>query len=214
MTPTDTFQSSRPLRGATPVASRSALTREEFQSSRPLRGATSIRPSLASSRRLFQSSRPLRGATSAARKAAMPEALFQSSRPLRGATSTSCWRGPRWNHFNPRAPYGARPNRLFQPGEFGNFNPRAPYGARQQKCTKIACVFAITDKGQMLFPLSSAVCQDARSGSRRKQRRNPVRTVPKIPYACSSHYRIIGSSGRYVCLQPKCSILLSYFFPR
>ena len=117
-------------------------------------------------------------------------------------------------HFNPRAPYGARPSPVPSTTKKSHFNPRAPYGARQQKCIKIACVFAITDKGQMLFPPSSAVCQDARSGSRRKPQRPPVRTVPKIPYACSSHYRIIGSSGRYVCLQPKCSILLSYFFPR
>ena len=128
----------------------------------------------------------------------------------RWRSATSPWRAD----FNPRAPCGARRSWSRRRVPRRNFNPRAPCGARQQKCTKIACVFAITDKGQMLFPLSSAVCQDARSGSRRKQRRNPVRTVPKIPYACSSHYRIIGSSGRYVCLQPKCSILLSYFFPR
>ena len=140
---------------------------------------------------------------------------FQSSRPLRGATFFSPPIRGHLPDFNPRAPYGARPPGFYDRREIVmNFNPRAPYGARQQKYTKIACVFAITDKRQMLFPLSSAVCQDAGSGSRRKPRRNPVRTVPKILYARSSHYRIIGSSGRYVCLQPKCSILLSYFFPR
>ena len=32
--------------------------------------------------------------------------------------------------------------------------------------------------------------------------------------ASPSHYRMSGSSGRYACLQPKCSILHSYFFPR
>ena len=36
----------------------------------------------------------------------------------------------------------------------------------------------------------------------------------KFLRAFASHYKIIGSSGRYVCLQPKCSILLSYFFPK
>ena len=185
-----------------------------FQSSRPLRGATiPCWPSILDGPP-FQSSRPLRGATMSQTTDTHADFIFQSSRPLRGATS-SAGPGPgACLHFNPRAPCGARPASLPSCSRAPNFNPRAPCGARQQKCTKIACVFAITDKGQMLFPLSSAVCQDARSGSRRKQRRNPVRTVPKIPYACSSHYRIIGSSGRYVCLQPKCSILLSYFFPR
>ena len=193
---------------------RRQLRNQRFQSSRPLRGAT---PSAASGVRWPPHFNPR--APCGARRPQTGEIDLDMRisilAPLAGRDEAKFTTWRRLEYFNPRAPCGARPRCCRAAwSSRGNFNPRAPCGARQQKCTKIACVFAITDKGQMLFPLSSAVCQDARSGSRRKQRRNPVRTVPKIPYACSSHYRIIGSSGRYVCLQPKCSILLSYFFPR
>ena len=87
-----------------------------------------------------------------------PAWLFQSTRPVRGETSrrNSCF--DRRCHFNPLAPYGARPaprrsisrRKHFNPlAPYGarpeysgaprvdrwHFNPLAPYGARQQKCT-------------------------------------------------------------------------------
>ena len=56
---------------------------------------------------------------------------FQSSRPLRGATMTIDIQPDDLNHFNPRAPYGARPYGGAQtPARKTDFNPRAPYGAR------------------------------------------------------------------------------------
>ena len=61
---------------------------------------------------VFQSTRPIRGATVSWRSRSRRFAPFQSTRPIRGAT------GPQWAksrqrwHFNPRAPYGARPKPL------------------------------------------------------------------------------------------------------
>ena len=78
---------------------------------------------------------------------------FQSTRPIRGATAQGLQVAPIREHFNPRAPYGARPHVdtlllyvqaisihaphtgrdpgfLNFPLILSNFNPRAPYGAR------------------------------------------------------------------------------------
>ena len=57
-----------------------------FQSTRPLRGATSLNPALLVMR-LFQSTRPLRGATSGRPRRSRKLNRFQSTRPLRGATA-------------------------------------------------------------------------------------------------------------------------------
>ena len=85
--------------------------------------------------------------------------IFQSTRPIRGATSAAARRSSPMRHFNPRAPYGARPSTtnettwaaLFQStrpirgatrrydlpaGTQLYFNPRAPYGARQYMAVK------------------------------------------------------------------------------
>ena len=85
--------------------------------------------------------------------AAAPAPQFQSTRPVWGATPADLT-GKRGNyHFNPRAPYGARPVLVFArlvilqfqstrpvwgatapaasfTPRTGDFNPRAPYGAR------------------------------------------------------------------------------------
>ena len=81
----------------------------KFQSTRPLRGATPCRWRSEWSR-VFQSTRPLRGATGAAGtpNAITPE--FQSTRPLRGATPPAHHLPRDPVYFNPRAPCGARPN--------------------------------------------------------------------------------------------------------
>ena len=100
------FQSTRPLRGATPghgrrgnvlpisihaplagrdtPSHRGFITSSLFQSTRPLRGATPT-PSWSTSPPEFQSTRPLRGATATITTYSNCE-IFQSTRPLRGAT--------------------------------------------------------------------------------------------------------------------------------
>ena len=46
-----------------------------------------------------------------------------------------------FKHFNPRAPYGARPQKLQEKyTKLNNFNPRAPYGARLIKSVKYKCI--------------------------------------------------------------------------
>ena len=145
-----------------------------FQSTRPVWGATTSTKCLLSYKILFQSTRPVWGATLGE---FLPEpdetisihaprmgrdytfgwhfiqyGVFQSTRPVWGATSTSIrccgWqcisihaprmgrdrsfsgRMPRSLNFNPRAPYGARLEPGKSPAHFLHFNPRAPYGAR------------------------------------------------------------------------------------
>ena len=102
-----TFQSTRPLRGATSIC-KLIRTELEFQSTRPLRGATSSanassapqsnfnprapcgarrrRSRPRSSPSAFQSTRPLRGATDVLVEF-RDGSKFQSTRPLRGATA-------------------------------------------------------------------------------------------------------------------------------
>ena len=60
--------------------------------------------------------------------------LFQSTRPLRGATELDDNSHNTPEHFNPRAPCGARPQEVFIEVEGINFNPRAPCGARLPHC--------------------------------------------------------------------------------
>ena len=81
---------------------------------------------------------------------------FQSTRPIRGATIPATTGATSSNHFNPRAPYGARHNPFNEVGSSlpisihaphtgrdcsrspprcsrrAYFNPRAPYGARRR----------------------------------------------------------------------------------
>ena len=55
--------------------------------------------------------------------------VFQPTRPLRGATGR-IYAALLRQHFNPRAPCGARPMRLRGANGIMYFNPRAPCGAR------------------------------------------------------------------------------------
>ena len=101
------FQSTLPLRGATPSRKRSTSTPSGFQSTLPLRGATRflaasqdrlrnfnphspcgerlIRYGILTLSILFQSTLPLRGATHDS-NASSSFCIFQSTLPLRGAT--------------------------------------------------------------------------------------------------------------------------------
>ena len=146
------FQSTRPVRGATCGPHRRPQGRLAFQSTRPVRGATPLSADLRKGRK-FQSTRPVRGAT-LIECHTLPSCVFQSTRPVRGATRGKAGlrqqraisiHAPRTGrdripsparscdcHFNPRAPYGARPEArgLDRSAARKNFNPRAPYGAR------------------------------------------------------------------------------------
>ena len=128
--------------------------------------------------------------------------VFQSSRPLRGATRAGQIR----QHSAPisiLAPLTGRdPESGTRKGRRLNFNPRAPYGARQQKYTKIACVFAITDKGQMLFPRQAPPVRTLFEGA--GGNRNDTRCEPSRKYRMLA-LRTTGSSapleGMFVCSQ-------------
>ena len=92
--------------GARPRSSTNARSPLSFQSTRPVRGATSVLLPLATPA-MFQSTRPVRGATGA-RIFSDGDNRFQSTRPVRGATRAV---SPIWTLrrcFNPRAPCGAR----------------------------------------------------------------------------------------------------------
>ena len=102
------FQSTRPMRGATPASpARSGgygnfnprapcgarpnsisieLCDAKFQSTRPMRGATVIVWPYLNQFVTFQSTRPMRGATLFMRISSCPSG-FQSTRPMRGATA-------------------------------------------------------------------------------------------------------------------------------
>ena len=56
----------------------------------------------------FQSTRPSRGATFFSREQIFDVCIFQSTRPSRGATETVSVARVHADHFNPRAPRGAR----------------------------------------------------------------------------------------------------------
>ena len=140
--------------------------------------------------------------------------------------------------FNPRAPCGARPglrrrgagesdisthaplagrdfceaSPLFKPFRIST---HAPLAGRDSKSVQITMhIFAITDKFQMLLhrmPPVRAFCSFLMQENHADFGCEPPKWSLR---ACASHYKIIGSSGRYVCLQPKCSILFSYFLPK
>ena len=121
------FQSTLPLRGATP-ASRRLRDMIEFQSTLPLRGATrlllqpppfvniSIHTPLAGSDRTMTPIRPL-------------ARLFQSTLPLRGATPSNAVNNAS-SDFNPHSPCGERLLPCVADGMRTYFNPHSPCGER------------------------------------------------------------------------------------
>ena len=106
-----------------------------FQSPRPLRGATTLNSLLALPNG-FQPTRPLRGATYDDSCNGTWLLIFQPTRPLRGATSCPRCRCSRWDSISTHAPLAGRDQPACRvPPSRQHFNPRAPCGARQQKCT-------------------------------------------------------------------------------
>ena len=80
---------------------------------------------------VFQSTRPIRGATFIGVGACVSGLLFQSTRPIRGATPPFAGIAPVMN-ISIHAPHTGRDHRTeIHPRRIsGDFNPRAPYGAR------------------------------------------------------------------------------------
>ena len=123
------FQPTRPLRGATLKAFGTASSLLLFQPTRPLRGATCGHRISAGACRIsthaplagrdysvnlidrfpvISTHAPLAGRDSVKATANSAKALFQPTRPLRGATRRCGKYGKTNQHFNPRAPCGAR----------------------------------------------------------------------------------------------------------
>ena len=162
---------------------------------------------------------------------------FNPHAPFEARRRSLLQRSSCWANFNPRAPCGARPKpygaqpqrQRFQPtrplrGATSRLRPlnqrktistHAPLAGRDSKSVQITMhIFAITDKFQMLLhrmPPVRAFCSFLMQENHADFGCEPPKWSLR---ACASHYKIIGSSGRYVCLQPKCSILFSYFLPK
>ena len=141
-----------PLAGRDAIRDAVANGTMPFQSTRPLRGATPALPCVMRDQSYFNPRAPC-GARPLPTGTPMLSTRFQSTRPLRGATSVVVVRDRLHQNFNPRAPCGARPARGLLPpltvkisihaplaGRDGlsraarihyiYFNPRAPCGAR------------------------------------------------------------------------------------
>ena len=123
------FQSTRPIRGATPLRGHTSR-KLAISIHAPHTGRDLMHKGTSAASWSFQSTRPIRGATvaCAARKSAPiisihaphtgrdvfsarrgpPLLAFQSTRPIRGATLPSYFSSSPSANFNPRAPYGAR----------------------------------------------------------------------------------------------------------
>ena len=127
----NTFQSTRPIRGATnPSTSLPNNACKNFNPRAPY-GARPHISSTSAEQRGFQSTRPIRGATGECLPAGTALLLFQSTRPIRGATVAANGTISRIR-ISIHAPHTGRDLILNFPGcyRFRDFNPRAPYGAR------------------------------------------------------------------------------------
>ena len=157
---------------------------------------------------------PLAGRDQEFLQIAITSTTFQSTRPSRGATIWAMTAITTWKFQSTRPSRGATRmfSRLTLEGLY--FNPRAPRGARQQMCTKITYIFALTHKRNTFSCQTPSVRALSKKLSGRFSHK--IRCEPPCKTLCAAapHYTISVPSGRYVCLQPKCSILLSYFFPK
>ena len=148
------FQSTPPVRGATPTPLVAALNCSIFQSTPPVRGATCRRVIDSRWAMWFQSTPPVRGATTRVSWRLQHWQAFQSTPPVRGATFLDNSRGTRskisihapraggdvtgivgsagWLLFQSTPPVrGATKSAYRLDGAAGNFNPRPPCGGRQ-----------------------------------------------------------------------------------
>ena len=118
--------------------------------------------------------------------------FFQSTRPARGATGKLRFF---FNHLI--------------------ISIHAPREGRDSKSKQISShIFAKKSWIPDIFAQNAAFQSALPLADRQKLLYLRCEPLRKFLRACASHYKIIGSSGRYVCLQPKCSILFSYFLPK
>ena len=146
------FQSTRPIRGATrrtaqvdgiyryfnpraPYGARRPggafhfVARSDFNPRAPY-GARSIDDVLVHTRVLISIHAPHTGRDSEVPGDSGASSAFQSTRPIRGATLRHQRRARRGRHFNPRAPYGARPGRYIVMREYKQISIHAPHTGR------------------------------------------------------------------------------------
>ena len=147
------FQSTRPIRGATPMGA-STTSPIGFQSTRPIRGATILHTALPYNRQHFNPRAPYGARLNSLVHSTDDIAQFQSTRPIRGATTIGSF-SSRSKMISIHAPHTGRDKSTpfalaakyaFQstrpirgatcwhettPVSILYFNPRAPYGARQ-----------------------------------------------------------------------------------
>ena len=189
------FQSTRPIRGATARRSTPSGAPASFQSTRPIRGATCCCPRGAGQRRHFNprapyGARPERDVvervvmaisihaphTGRDRRAASSmiwSLSFQSTRPIRGATSTTGGSESDVLFQSTRPIRGATtPTSTSSPGKT-NFNPRAPYGARPSRAS---CWSSFRRPFQSTRPIRGATSWSIRQNS------SPANFNPRAPY--------------------------------
>ena len=110
--------------GARPSKSTKAITASTFQSTRPVRGAT-LKPITANMIVEFQSTRPVRGATTPGKPPTLyPDISIHAPRAGRDNSGSSGWQLA--DDFNPRAPCGARPRFTWPAGYDTTFQSTRP----------------------------------------------------------------------------------------
>ncbi len=128
------FQSTRPIRGATPLAI-SARPYTPYFNPRAPYGARQPPEGRHDGQRYFNPRAPY-GARPPYTGEGLQVGTISIHAPHTGRDAPeTAGRLPLTPYFNPRAPYGARLRCLcLHQNLYRHFNPRAPYGARQQKC--------------------------------------------------------------------------------
>ena len=118
--------------GARPPKGGTKVVTDRFQSTRPMRGATDRRPRTAD-RVSISIHAPHAGRDNLRMRSTVPNQHFNPRAPC-GARRNSCILSKISHHFNPRAPCGARrtPISSIRRRE-SDFNPRAPCGARHHE---------------------------------------------------------------------------------
>ncbi len=120
-----TFQSTLPLRGATPIQARRAATLE-ISIHAPLAGSDAAARWKWIWKLRISIHAPLAGSDATTRRASRPSARFQSTLPLRGATGAGDVADGRRLDFNPRSPCGERRRSLWRLKKSGLISIHAP----------------------------------------------------------------------------------------
>ena len=207
------FQSTHP-RGVRRAVFGGNSIPEKFQSTHP-RGVRPLVHLEVVAHGVISIHAPARGATGGSEPARLSRHISIHA-PARGATRRLSGLNITASHFNPRTREGCDCGFIQKNKRFSDI-PLFFLLRRRSGRT----LGAKTD-AQAAY--SAHACQAARPTNRRSGAQPPenARSSPRfrceplcdLMNASPSHYRMSGSSGRYACLQPKCSILLSYFFPR